>query len=40
MDEDIARKISSIKKPSDEAENEKYENDVMKIKNQGVRWII
>jgi hypothetical protein len=41
MDDDIARKISSIEKPSDnEAESEKYENDVMKIKSQGVSRLI
>jgi len=41
MDDDLARKISDIKMPSDnEAEIEEYENCVMDIKNQNVSLII
>lgn len=37
MDDDLARKVSEIKKPSgDENEMEDYDNDVMEIKNQSV----
>lgn len=37
MDEDVDRKISNIKRPSDaETESEEYENAVTEIKNQGV----
>lgn len=37
MNEDMARKVSEIKKPSDnENEIEDYDNNVMEIKNQSV----
>lgn len=37
MDDDLARKVSEIKKPSgDENEMEDYDNNVMEIKNQSV----
>lgn len=37
MNDDMARKISDIKTPSnDETEIEKYENSVAEIKNQSV----
>jgi len=39
MNDDMTRKISEIKKPSDnETEIEDYDNDVMEIKNQKVSW--
>lgn len=41
MNDDMARKINDIKKPSkNEAEIEEYENGVMEIKNQKVSLII
>jgi len=37
MDDDMARKVNEIKKPSDnEIEIEDYDNGVMEIKNQSV----
>lgn len=39
MDDDMARKVNEIKKPSDnETEIEDYDNGVMEIKNQSVSW--